>query len=180
MLKNMDDTNTQEIAEMLHKTIKSFEHFLPAQAPIKDFVHHNTLHGFQHLKFEQALINANNINGANGFIDESRFREFYQQGRITEKDIDLVLSENDELDVNKVIYSSQGVQITVANIVKKLLTHSFDPISVSQLNWQSEEIDALCSFDNKVSDINKKQLLKLFQAHLSSDNNSTKTTSSFR
>jgi uncharacterized protein len=171
MYINMDDTNTHEIAEMLHKTIESFEHFLPAQAPIKDFVHHNTLHGFQHLEFELALKNANEINGANGFIDESRFREFYQQGRITENDLDLVLSDNDELDVNKVIYSSHSVQITVANIVKELLTHSFDPISVSQLNWQSEELDALSSFDNKVSENNKKQLLKLFQVQLSSGKN---------
>ncbi|MFK5892824.1 MAG: DUF2309 domain-containing protein [Pseudomonadota bacterium] len=172
----MYDTNAQEIADILHKTIEDFEHFLPAQAPIKDFVHHNTLHGFQHLPFNQALVAASEINGANGFIDESRFRTFFQQGRITDNDLDQVLLDDSDLDEKKIICKFQGLHISSGNIIKILLKNSFSPISTSQLNWQSEELNVLSRFDSHVSESCKKQLLKLFKANnirqASTDNHS--------
>lgn len=38
-----------------HEVLHEIKHFLPAQAPLKDFVHHNTLHAFQNMKFYDAI-----------------------------------------------------------------------------------------------------------------------------
>ncbi|MCP9755898.1 DUF2309 domain-containing protein [Lacihabitans sp. CCS-44] len=59
-------------------------HYLPAQAPLKDFVHHNTLHGFQHLKFEDALRTARTIFGYKTSLSIKEFRSFYEEGKISE------------------------------------------------------------------------------------------------
>ena len=46
-----------------HEVLHELKHFLPAQAPLKDFVHHNTLHAFQHQHFYKAIRNASAIFG---------------------------------------------------------------------------------------------------------------------
>ena len=39
------------------------KHYLPSQTPIKDFIHHNTLHAFQHEKFYDAIFKSSKIFG---------------------------------------------------------------------------------------------------------------------
>lgn len=75
-------------------TIKELHHYLPAQAPLKDFIHHNTLHAFQHLKFEKAVRNASAILGYKGTLTLQEYRTLYAQGRIRPEMIDLVIKRN--------------------------------------------------------------------------------------
>jgi hypothetical protein len=48
----------RERQEKLRQAIDHVAHFLPKQGPIGVFVHHNTLHAFEELPFEQAVIEA--------------------------------------------------------------------------------------------------------------------------
>jgi len=67
------------------------KHFLPAQAPLKDFVHHNTLHAFQDLDFYEALRKSAVIFGNRTTLSLSVFKEKYKNGEITDKVIDSII-----------------------------------------------------------------------------------------
>lgn len=69
-----------------HDVLHKLSHFLPAQNPLKDFVHHNTLHAFQEESFFDALQKASNVFGYKTYLSLSDFREKYAQGQIN-KDI---------------------------------------------------------------------------------------------
>ncbi|MGR9107134.1 MAG: putative inorganic carbon transporter subunit DabA [Gammaproteobacteria bacterium] len=48
----------------LKATLERVAHWLPIQGPIKDFIHHNTLHAAQHLPFHEGVATAAKIFGA--------------------------------------------------------------------------------------------------------------------
>lgn len=76
-----------------HHVLHELKHYLPAQAPLKDFIHHNTLHAFQHLKFHDARTQANEILGYKVSLKLDEFRELYKSGRITDYFIEKVIRE---------------------------------------------------------------------------------------
>lgn len=76
-----------------HHVLHELKHFLPAQAPLKDFIHHNTLHGFQNLKFDKAIYSASTIFGYRVSLSLAEYRSHYQSGRITSTILEKVIAE---------------------------------------------------------------------------------------
>lgn len=62
--------------------IHDLKHYLPAQAPLKDFIHHNSLHAFQHETFYEALKEAADTFGYRTFLSLAEYRERYNAQRI--------------------------------------------------------------------------------------------------
>ncbi|WP_437604969.1 DUF2309 domain-containing protein [Sorangium sp. So ce834] len=67
-------------------------HLLPAQGPIGVFVHHNTLHAFQHLPFHDALAAASAVFEAEPYLSEADYRAHIASGRIGDEDIEAALA----------------------------------------------------------------------------------------
>ncbi|HWY37874.1 MAG TPA: putative inorganic carbon transporter subunit DabA, partial [Bacteroidia bacterium] len=75
--------------EVLHE----LKHYLPAQAPLKDFIHHNTLHAFQNIKFHDALRNAWEIFGYKVSLTLEEYRTLYRSNRIDHSLLDKIIAE---------------------------------------------------------------------------------------
>ena len=79
--------------------IEEAAHLLPAQGPISIFIHHNTLHAFEHLPFEEGVEHAAERLGCEPFLSESRYRDKLGSGRILAADVGALLEE--QLGVRK-------------------------------------------------------------------------------
>src|SRR6516164_890977 len=73
--------------------IDEMAHLLPAQGPISIFIHHNTLHAFEHLPFEEAVERAGVRLGCEPFLPEHRYRDKLASGRILAKDVEALIEE---------------------------------------------------------------------------------------
>src|SRR5215475_2898137 len=73
--------------------IDELAHLLPAQGPISIFIHHNTLHAFEHLPFEEAVELAGDRLGCEPYLAESRYRDKLASGRILARDVERLLEE---------------------------------------------------------------------------------------
>ncbi len=66
---------------------------LPDQGPIGVFIHHNTLHAFQHLPFHEGVQAGAWQLGAKPYLTLEQFREAHRAGRIEECDIGEALDD---------------------------------------------------------------------------------------
>lgn len=119
--------------------IHELKHFLPSQQALKDFIHHNSLHAFQHMKFYEAIFKASKIFGFQVHLQLTEYREMYKTGRIREDILQMVIA------------NKKGKQ-AVAEWRQKLTGKEYDTINhprIGQLRKYWKEIYHL-DLDNKV------------------------------
>jgi uncharacterized protein YbcC (UPF0753/DUF2309 family) len=73
--------------------LHTLKHYLPTQGPLKDFVHHNTLHAFQDMKFYDALFKASAIFGFQTTFSLTEYRDLYAINRITPEILERVIKQ---------------------------------------------------------------------------------------
>jgi uncharacterized protein len=129
--------------ELVKSALLHLDHVLPAQAPIQDFVHHNTLHGYQHLPFEEALAASESLTGINAYLPKEQFRSFYRQGRINDADIFAALGQHPQLEPDKIVCRHDELQFRQKDLCRIAMLYDINAISRSEFNWRIEEQHSL-------------------------------------
>lgn len=87
------ESNTQRTPFDEKITLQKLKHFLPAQAALKDFIHQNTLHFFQHLRFHQGLQSASEILGYRVYLPLEDYRTLFHNQIIREDTLERIIGE---------------------------------------------------------------------------------------
>ena len=87
----MSEKNSHSFDES--QLLHVLKHYLPTQGPLKDFVHHNTLHAFQDMKFYDAIYKASAIFGYQTTLTLTEYRDLYAIRRITPKTLARVIRQ---------------------------------------------------------------------------------------
>ncbi|MDY7231223.1 YbcC family protein [Hyalangium rubrum] len=134
-----EHTPTTDRGQRLSQALAHAAHLLPVQGPIGVFVHHNTLHAFQHLPFHEALAAASEHFGTESYLPESRYRELYQQGRITDADLEAALTERAASEPG--VESSPG-PLARRELEKLALLYPLPVDTAASLRWRMSELAA--------------------------------------
>lgn len=119
------------LAEIIAKAAE----ILPEQGPLQAFVHHNTLHHFEHLPFTEGVLSAAQLLGGQPYQSEAAFRGHLQSGRILPRDIDAVL-EREPTALNEPVFPG-GPTLRVLRAER--LRHPFDIPRGHALDWLLQE-----------------------------------------
>jgi uncharacterized protein YbcC (UPF0753/DUF2309 family) len=122
--------------------IDELAHLLPAQGPISIFIHHNTLHAFEHLSFEEAVESAAERLGREPFLTEPQYRQKLASGRILAGDVDALLRE--QLGARG-LADVAGVG-SCLDLWRAVVLHGFPSATGRELLWILEETPALARF----------------------------------
>lgn len=101
--------------------LHELKHFLPSQQALKDFIHHNSLHAFQHMKFYDAIFKASKIFGFQVSLRLPEYRQLFSNGRIRE-------------DILEMVIANKKGESSVADWKRKLLHQSYDTVNEPRIN----------------------------------------------
>lgn len=91
-IMNHTSNATKKVFNEAH-VLHELKHYLPAQQALKDFIHHNSLHAFQHMKFFDAIFKASKIFGFQVHLQLEEFRELYKSGRIRNDIVEKIITD---------------------------------------------------------------------------------------
>ena len=123
----------------LRQAVEHAAHLLPAQGPISVFIHHNTLHAFEDLPFDEAVRRGAEVYGCQPYLSEDRFREALGRGRIRFPDLQAVLAD-DLGDGAGAPVPPHGTRI---DLRLAMLQNSLPAGSPDEIRWFFEEAEAL-------------------------------------
>jgi uncharacterized protein YbcC (UPF0753/DUF2309 family) len=77
-----------ELRSLVNLSCEPISHFWP----MKTFIHHNPLHGLEHLPFEKAIKEGQRFLKGQGYLSSKESRKLFMRGRISEESIKHALS----------------------------------------------------------------------------------------
>ena len=141
-----------ELRSLVNLSCEPISHFWP----MKTFIHHNPLHGLEHLTFEKAIKEGQRFLKGSGYLSNSENRKYFQQGRISEDSINEALK-----DVSQNATISIGDrELSHLEVLSAILIHGTGKVAtdvcsaILQPSLNQPEIKNL--FD-KIQDISKKK-----------------------
>lgn len=136
----MNDSTQSKSARLdrLRCAVEHAAHLLPRQGPIGVFVHHNTLHALEHIPFEDAVVQAAHLFGAEPYMSEAAYRAELARGRIRPVDIDAVLDQ----EPDSLIFA----RLSRGSLRRAMITPGVREFDAATIVWRTEQGDLAKDF----------------------------------
>ena len=103
--------------------------------PMKRFVHHNPIHGLEHLPFDEAVRDAERLLGGRGYLPNREYRQFYQMGRISAPSVAAALERRGPTDPTAARVAIGGRHIESSDVWRAQLLFGMEALEPLLLAW---------------------------------------------
>ena len=114
--------------------------------PMKAFVHHNPIHGLEHLPFDEAVRYGKRLLGGNGYLSNAEYREFYREGRITDEAVREAFQRVGEDVPGPPSIRAGSREIRASEVLRLQLLFEFYPLEAAALPWHFANEGAIDGF----------------------------------
>ncbi|MEQ1828894.1 MAG: putative inorganic carbon transporter subunit DabA, partial [Pirellula sp.] len=141
--------------QWLHNAIHEAAHLLPSQGPIGVFIHHNTLHAFEHQSFDHAVRTGHQVFGFEPYLSEDRYREELTRGRIHFSELNIVLERDlGQTAANSILGLATRLDLRIA-----MLQYPLRSGQDAELNWFMAETESLHRMRQDVSEVHRRRFV---------------------
>ncbi|MBF8259231.1 MAG: hypothetical protein HW377_1605, partial [Actinobacteria bacterium] len=127
--------------------------------PMRMFVHHNPLHGFEHLPFDTAVRKGRDLLGGNGYLANEEYRRLFASGQIDIDDLrDAILRLAPGCGPENGV-TVGGRRIEPLNIYECHLAFGIDPLEPATFRSYAHKKDALRRFCPDLPALQRSRLL---------------------
>jgi hypothetical protein len=145
----------EQPCDRLRQAIEHAAHRLPAQGPITAFIHHNTLHAYEDLPFDKAVVEGGETFGCHPYLPEQHYRNELARGRILRDDIEAVLIEELGERADELL----GFLGTRFHLRMAMVEHPWRMGTTAELRWIVAESDGLRKFREEAPQATRDRLI---------------------
>ena len=128
--------------------------------PMRTMVAQNPIHGLEYLPFDQAVRKGKDLLGGNGYLSNEEYRQFYRNGRITQKGFERAFSR-----VGPHVDEQDSITVGRRKITSKDLWHlhvlfGFEELPLSLLEWELSGGGAIKQFRQDLPEESRKKIIE--------------------
>lgn len=135
----VEEDDNRLILEEISRLIEAAGELLPPQGPISAFAFLNTLQGLEHLPFDEGMRRGGELYNCQPYLNEDQYRQRLSQGRITDSDLQAVVSE---LLADRAL-TPVSHETSRADLWLAMLRHTLRTGPAEELRWYVAETQAL-------------------------------------
>lgn len=134
----LNEVEREELRALVSQAVE----VIPPNWPLRTFAYRNPLIGFEHLPFDEAVVQAKQVIGGEGYLSTAEYRACHAEGRISEKELlNALRSRVPELAWQDSVRAGER-SLGMDEILLVHFVYGIDPLDPKLLPWQLVEEDA--------------------------------------
>jgi uncharacterized protein YbcC (UPF0753/DUF2309 family) len=155
-MKSFSQEDREQVRQIVLKASEPIAPFWP----MRTMVAQNPIHGLEYLPFDQAVRKGKDLLGGNGYLSNEEYRQFYQNGRITQEGFERAFSR-----VGPRVIEQNSIKVGSRKITSKDVWHlhvlfGFEELPLSLLEWELNGGGAIKQFRQDLPEESRKKIIE--------------------